>query len=133
MYEKYDREYAELSDRVKTMAMMCVRNTMLENIHAGRCPVTKTGDYSDVFVVGADGQRIPWKEVSHFDDDEMRKLMREIVNRLYTFHELEQDPVFQARMGLWSRSASRWDDPKLDPDLTYRMDVDPRLVAVSDS
>ena len=129
MSQKEDREYAALSNRVKTMAMMCVRNTMLESIHAGRCPATKTGDHSDVFVVDAQGQRIPWNEVSHFDDDEMRKLMREIVNRLYTFHVMEEDPAFQAVMGLWSRMASRWDDPMLDPDLTYRMDVDPGLVA----
>ena len=32
----------------KTMAMMCVRNTELENIHAGLTPVTRTGDYSDI-------------------------------------------------------------------------------------
>ena len=32
----------------KAMAMICVRNTMLENIHAGRVPRTKSGDYSDV-------------------------------------------------------------------------------------
>ena len=31
----------------KTMAMMCVRNTELKNIHAGLTPVTRTGDYSD--------------------------------------------------------------------------------------
>ena len=31
----------------KTMVMICFRNTMLEEIHAGRVPVTKTGDYSD--------------------------------------------------------------------------------------
>ena len=36
-------------------------------------------------VVDADGRRIPWPEVSRFDDDEMRYLMREIVNKIYTF------------------------------------------------
>lgn len=28
----------------KVMAVMCVRNTKLENLHAGLVPVTKTGD-----------------------------------------------------------------------------------------
>ena len=28
----------------KVLAMMCVRNTKLENLHAGLVPVTKTGD-----------------------------------------------------------------------------------------
>ncbi len=59
----------------KVMAMMCVRNTKLENIHAGVVPVTKTGDYSDVVVLDAEGRTIPWPEVSHIDDAQMRDLM----------------------------------------------------------
>ena len=35
----------------KTIAMLCVHNTHLETIHAGRTPVTRTGDLSDVTVV----------------------------------------------------------------------------------
>ena len=31
----------------KTMAMMCVRNTELENIHAGLTPAILVGDDSD--------------------------------------------------------------------------------------
>ena len=55
----------------KTMAMLCVRNTHLETIQAGKTPVTTTGDRSDVTVVDTDGNRIPWIEVSHISDDEM--------------------------------------------------------------
>ena len=72
--------------------MLCVRNTQLETLHAGLGPITRTGDYSDVFVVDADGRRIPWSEVSRIDDGEMRQLMQEIVNRLYTFHLEADDP-----------------------------------------
>ena len=72
----------------KTMAMMCVQNTELENIHAGLTLVTRTGDYSDVLVVDADGREFPRPEVSHFDDDAMRDLMRQVVNRIYSFQLL---------------------------------------------
>ena len=41
---------------VRTMAPFCVRNTALENIHAGPAPATGTGDWSDVTVVDAEGQ-----------------------------------------------------------------------------
>jgi hypothetical protein len=58
------------------MAILCVRNTRLETLHAGPAPVTRTGDNSDVFVLGADGRRIPWTEVSRIDDEAMRHLMR---------------------------------------------------------
>ena len=98
----------------KTMAMMCVRNTELENIHAGLTPVTRTGDYSDVTVVDADGREIPWPEVSHFDDDAMRDLMRQVVNRLYSFQLLAGDPGLQKWMARWETVARKWDEPELD-------------------
>ena len=102
---------------IKTMALLCVRNTKLEDIHAGILPYTRTGDYSDVFVIDADGRKIPWPRVSHFDDDEMRELMREVVDRLYTFETLMKVPGFLDSIGIWMRLAKRWDDPKLDDDL----------------
>ena len=54
----------------------------MEDLHFGLSPITKTGDYSDVVVVDAEGRRLPWPEVSRFDEDEMRDLMREIVNKI---------------------------------------------------
>ena len=98
----------------KIMTMMCVRNTKLETIHAGVVPISKTGDFSDVMVVDADGREIPWTEVSHFDDDTMRDLMRQIVNRLYTFQLKTDDPHFQKLIDRWASVAEKWDDPELD-------------------
>ena len=31
----------------KLMAMICVRNTGIEDLHAGTVPVTRTGDYCE--------------------------------------------------------------------------------------
>ena len=98
----------------KVIAMMCVRNTKLEDIHAGLVPVTKTGDYSDVVVVDAEGRKISWPEVSHIDDAQMRELMKEIVNRLYTFQMRFDDPEFQAWVDRWDAVAAKWDEPELD-------------------
>jgi hypothetical protein len=98
----------------KIMTVMCVRNTKLEDIHAGVVPVSKTGDFSDVMVVDADGRKIPWPEVSHFDDNAMRDLMRQIVNRLYTFQLKTDDPYFQKLIDRWSPAAQKWDNPELD-------------------
>lgn len=74
-----DRIAASLA---KLMAMMCVRNTGLEALHAGVVTISRTGDYSDVFVLDADGHKIPRADASQIDDDQMWALMREIVNRL---------------------------------------------------
>ena len=100
------------------MAVACVRNTQLEALHAGRTPISRTGDGSDVIVVDADGNRIPWSEVSRIDDDEMRALMREIVDRLYTFHLRIDDPAFRAEIDRWAAMTTTWDAPKPDPVLS---------------
>ena len=98
----------------KVMAMMCVRNTGLEALHAGVVPVTQTGNYSDVFVLDAEGRKIPWAEASRVDDDQMRALMREVVNRLYTFHVSCDDPEFLKLAEKWMTVAGKWDEPELD-------------------
>lgn len=60
--EDEERIAANLS---RIMAMICVRNTRLEDLLAVVRPVTLTGDYSDVSVVDGTGQIIPWCKVSH--------------------------------------------------------------------
>ena len=109
-----DDEQRVAARLAKIMAMICVRNSSLEDLHAGQVPTTRTGDYSDVFVVDADGRRIPWSDVSRIDDDEMRALMRDIVNRLYTFHLCADAPGLQAEVARWMAVTSRWDEPAID-------------------
>jgi len=53
-------------------------------------------------------------EVSHFDDDAMRDLMRQIVNRLYTFHMSTDDLQFHDQTTRWMSAAGKWDDPDID-------------------
>lgn len=106
-----DAEKRIAAQIAKAMAMICVRSNHLEDFHAGRVPVSRVCDESDVFVVGAEGNRIPWTEVSRIDDDEMR----DIVNRLYTFHLCADDPALQAEVARWISIANNWDDPDIDP------------------
>lgn len=56
----------------------------LENLHAGKWPSSETGDYSDVKVVTPFGE-IAWNEVSRISDDEMKALMIEVMNKIFTF------------------------------------------------
>jgi len=117
-----DSENRIAAQLAKVMATICVRNTMLEDLHAGPGPVTRTGDYSDVVVLDADGNRIPWSEVSRIDDAEMRDLMRQIVNRLYTFHLNSDDPALRSEIDRWMTVAGKWDEPELDPGMTRSAD-----------
>jgi len=84
----------------------CVRNTQLENLHAGVVPRSAVGDFSDVTVITPYGD-IPWANLSRISDPEMKALMIEIVDRVFTFL---QYPEHLSALG----GAARWDKPKLD-------------------
>lgn len=65
----------KLKKMAQMLAVMGVRNnTDLEDLHAGKFPSSKTGDYTDVKVVTPYGE-IMWNELSRISDTEMRSLM----------------------------------------------------------
>jgi hypothetical protein len=100
----------------KAITALCVRNTYLEDLHAGTTPSSKTGDYSDVKVVTPYGD-IPWKKLSRLSDAEMKRLMQEIVNNVYSFLCRQEDRAFLAAfLQLGNRYAARWDEPELKED-----------------
>jgi ligand-binding SRPBCC domain-containing protein len=68
----------------KFVASQCFRNTVLEDLHAGVSPDSKTGDYTDVKVISPYGE-IPWLQLSRLSDEEMKTLMIDVVNRTYTW------------------------------------------------
>jgi len=112
MASEYEEHLAAVA--AKGMAVMCFRNTPIEDFHDRTPPVSHTGDFSDVVVIDADGRRIPWPEVSHISQDEMRDLMRTVVNRLYTCHLYSGDPDFFGILSSAVAEARPWDEPELD-------------------
>ena len=98
----------------KQIALKCFRNSTLEELHAGKVPDSKIGDFSDVVVKTPYGE-IPWKELSRFSDDEMKSLMVDIVNN--TYHLIQE--LFDEERGgeLLLKLAAKdpapnWEDPK---------------------
>jgi hypothetical protein len=100
----------------KYMVLQCFRNSMLEDLHAGTSPSSAAGDYSDVTVSSPYGV-IPWPKVARLNDDEMKRLIIDVVDRAYRFihtlfdeaasgqlllHLAEHDPV------------PRWNEPTLE-------------------
>ncbi len=45
-----------------------------------------------------------------FGDDTMRDPMKQVGNRLYTFHLLADDPRIQDAIGRWEVAARNWDE-----------------------
>ena len=95
------------------LAFHCVRNSALEDLHAGVFPSSKTGDYTDVKVVSPYGE-IAWNRVSRISDEEMQRLSEDIVNRLYTFL------FYLLRSGEPDRGMplpKHWSPPHLEPSI----------------
>jgi hypothetical protein len=84
------------------MAVLCVRNTCIEDIHAGIEPHSAAGDFSDVKVVTPVGE-IPWTRLSRINNDEMRALMKQLVDRIYTVLLRLDDPEFVERVDQYAR------------------------------
>ncbi|MDD3183351.1 MAG: hypothetical protein PHD48_11200 [Alphaproteobacteria bacterium] len=96
----------------KSLVLLGLRNTSIEDFHAGTEPFSEAGDYSDVKVVTPRGE-IPWAEVSRISNDEMRTLMKEAVNKVYTILLRLEDPAFVERMEEMMRCMTyQWDDPE---------------------
>ncbi|MGO9261858.1 MAG: hypothetical protein ACLQU1_36980 [Bryobacteraceae bacterium] len=99
------------------MALQCFRNSRLEDLHAGISPSSASGDYSDVTVSSPYGT-IPWPNVSRLNDDEMKQLMIDVVNRAYRFiHTLFDEEAGAALLVLLAQHdpLPRWNDPTLEP------------------
>lgn len=98
----------------KHLALKCFRDSILEELHAGKVPESKCGDYSDVVVHTPFGE-IPWNDVSRFDDTEMKTLMIDVVDE--TYHLIQE--LFDEERGgeLLLKLAAQdpapgWNDPK---------------------
>ena len=109
-----DEERLELERLTLALVETCVRNTSLEDLHAGRFPRSATGDWSDVTVMTPEGT-IPWTEVSRISDAEMKALMIEVVDLLYTYLTYPE-----AQAGVRTATAA-WDRPKLDANMMKRV------------
>jgi hypothetical protein len=99
----------------KYIVEQCFRNSQLEDLHAGTAPDSETGDYSDVVVKTPFGE-IPWRNLSRFDDAEMKVLMRDVVNLTYRFiHKLfDEEQGAELLLRLAARDlVPQWDNPTL--------------------
>ena len=102
-------EEAMYASLARSIVLHCMHNTRLEDLHAGVYPDSATGDYTDVKVVSPYGE-IPWNKASRISDAEMRSLMRQCVNRVYTYLlHLETSRGFKIDCC--------WDPPELDPEM----------------
>jgi hypothetical protein len=113
MNKKTQQQYSV--NLAKALAVLCVRNTFLEDLHAGQSAVSIAGDYSDVKVVTPE-REIPWNELSRISDEEMKILMKQVVNKLYTvLMSLDDDEAMRLVFSGGRDYAAHWDEPEFLP------------------
>ena len=101
------------AELAKAIVAYAFRNGPLENIHAGRGPVSNTGDFSDVFVIDAAGNKIPWNKVSRISQAEMKAMMQTAVNRVYAVLAHDGDAEFEKDVLAYALEYTRdWDEPE---------------------
>jgi hypothetical protein len=99
----------------KALTVLCVRHTFLEDLHAGKPVLSRSGEYDDVTVVTAD-EEIPWNDVSRISQQEMKKLMKQVVNKLYTvLMSLEDEQAMHLLFSRGQDYAYHWDEPEFLP------------------
>ena len=110
----------------KYLVLQCFRNSVLEDLHAGISPSSASGDYSDVSVSSPYGV-IPWTKVSRLNDDEMKRLMIDVVDRAYRFIHTLFNEITGGELLLrltQSDPVPQWEEPTLLPDLPSRASTD---------
>jgi hypothetical protein len=98
----------------KYLVQRCFRNSVLEDLHAGIAPDSKAGDYSDVLVSTPFGE-IPWPKLSRFDDEEIKTLMIDVVQKTYEFIQelFDVESGGEILLRLAARDPlPRWEDPR---------------------
>lgn len=123
---KDNSDYKKITETLKkealTMTVNCVRNTVIEDYHAGKVPKSKTGDYSDVKVVTPYGE-IAWNDLSRINDQEMKAFNKEVVNKIYTYLEFLLNPKHEDKQEAFLKICNmfypnNWDEPKFDEEMT---------------
>ncbi|MBI3296509.1 MAG: hypothetical protein HYZ71_17430 [Deltaproteobacteria bacterium] len=98
----------------KKIVLNCMRDSFLEELHAGTTPSSKSGDYSDVKVMTPFGE-IPWSRLSRISDEEMKHLMKDVTNKVYTLLTHIENEEFLSRLSY----PNKWDAPELDPEIDF--------------
>jgi len=110
----------------KFIALHCFRNTeVLEDLHSGEVPTSESGDYSDVKVITPHGE-IPWRDLSRFDNSEMKAMMIDVVNHCdQVLAILFSTPVGDKLLEELGRRdlVSDWHDPEW----TWQTDHEPQI------
>jgi len=127
---KNQNNYKHITDNEIYARFLCffIRNSDIENLHVGKFPKSKVGDFSDVEVHTPYGV-IPWNKISRISEEEMRQLMlnfeKQITLALTSLNTLKKnfnkDDLIKFLEKEYVINGVSWDMPSLtDGEITPR-------------
>lgn len=69
----------------KALAFLCLTEHFKLPLHNGSFPVSKTGDYTDVFVTDAEGHRTIWCQTCRVSYHEREMMIEDVADGIYDF------------------------------------------------
>lgn len=69
----------------KALAFLCLNDHFKLPLHNGSSPVSKTGDYSDVFITDAEGHQTIWCQTCRVSYQEREKMIKDVADGIYDF------------------------------------------------
>ncbi len=69
----------------KALTFLCLNEHFKQPLHNGSVPVSKTGDYTDVFIVDAEGKQTVWSQTCRVAYHEREQMVENVTKGIYDF------------------------------------------------
>lgn len=97
----------------KALAFLCLNEHFKQPLHNGKQPLSKTGDYTDVFITDADGRRIIWCQACRVSAVEKTMIIEDVVSGIYDFLLNMESDAFGRRLEEAYKASKDWKGPRL--------------------
>lgn len=99
---------------VSIVANCMTSGSTMKMLNAGKEVASKTGDYSDVTIIDAEGNKSTWAETAKILHKDMDAIKKDVTDHIYTFltnmgNELYLDDFLDRG----KRNSINWEEPEL--------------------
>lgn len=92
----------------KALAFLCLNEHLQTPLHNGEQPVSKTGDYSDVFITDAEGRQIVWCQACRVSCKERERVFDDVAKGIYDFLLNIETDFYTRRLERAYRACVHW-------------------------
>lgn len=96
----------------KALAFLCLNKHFKLPLHNGCSPVSKTGDYSDVFITDAEGRQMIWCQACRVSYQEREMMVKDVANGIYDFLLNIETDSYTRRLEDAYLASVHWKEPR---------------------